>query len=188
MGQGQQAQTSLTRYARAPGDRLMELSETIAHRRETLGSILAELDRRRRDLFDVRKQLRQNAKPLLLVLGGIGCAVAVGIVLGARRRRYERRFTTRVSKATAALRRAMKDPDRVASPPPDLGKKVLIAVASGAASTLVTAVVKRWAETFIVKRPSREERYALAHRREPESILLPTRREVPRRQTRETMW
>lgn len=188
MGQSQQAPTVLTRYAKAPGDRLMELSEMIAHRRETLGHILSELDRRRRDLFDVRKQLRQNAKPLLLVLGGIGCAVALGIVLGARRRKYERRLSSRVSKATAAVRRAMKDPDRVASPPPDLGKKVLIAVASGAASTLVTAVVKRWAETFIVQRPSREERY-LRERHESARGMLPmSRRETPRPMVRETRW
>lgn len=180
---GQDAQTQLTRYEPRFGDRAMQLSEAIAFRRERLGFILAELDRRRRDFFDVRKQLRQNVKPLLLLLGGVGCAVALGLVMRSRRHRNERRLSQRVSKATAALRRAVKDPDRVAAPPPDLGKKVLIAVASGAATTLVTAVVKRWVEVFVVPRVGRE--------RERERMALPAAVETrasPREVRRDVGW
>lgn len=183
---GQDAQTELMRYEPRFGDRALQLSETIAHRRERLGFILSELDRRRRDLFDVRKQLRQNAKPLLLILGGVGCAVALALVLRARRHRYEQRLSQRVSKAAAAMRRAVRDPDRVAAPPPDLGKKVLIAVASGAATTLVTAVVKRWAEAFLVPRLGREGR--VREEATPVALPPPAETKAPPEVRREMGW
>lgn len=184
---GQKEQTELMRYEPRFGDRAIHLSESIARRRERLGVILAELDRRRRDFFDVRKQMRKNAVPLVLMLVGVGGAVALGLVLRARRRRYERRLPQRVSRVTAAFRRAVKDPDRVAAPPPYLGKSMLIAVASAAASALAAAVVKRWAETFLVPARSREQQRL---ERPESSLLLPRPEARPKEPpvVRRTMW
>lgn len=185
---GQEAQTELMRYEPRFGDRAMMLSESIARRRERLGVILSELDRRRRDFFDVRKQLRKNAVPLILLAGGLAGAIALGIVLGIKRRRSEQRLTRRASKAVAAFRRAVKDPDRVAAPPPDLGKKVLIAVASAAASALAAAVVKRWAEAFVL--PLRREEPRVGTERPEGTLLLPRpgSRPVPEVEVKKTMW
>lgn len=181
---GQEA-TSLMRYG-SPKERAIELTGAIAQSRERLGLILSELERRRRDLFDVRLQLRRNAVPLVLLAAGIGGMMALSLSMRRKRIRNERRLVARFHRARKALRRAVQDPDRVAAPPPDIGKKVLIAIASAAATTLVTAVVKRIVEVVVLP-PAREgvgdiRRAALPALppKETERVRSPSQRMTPR--------
>lgn len=166
-----QETTSLIRYG-SPKERVIELSMAIRERRHRLGAILDEMDLRRRDLFDIKRQLRENAVPLVLLAAGIGGLVALGLNLRSRRIHNERRLVSRLRRARHAIGRAMKEPDRVAAPPPDVGKKLLIAIASAAATTLVTVVVKRIAEEVVVS-PARTGGRTIAR-------ALPTRRMSPR--------
>lgn len=181
---GQKA-ISLMRYG-SPKERAIELTSAIAQSRDRLGLILSELERRRRDLFDIRLQLRRNAIPLVMLVAGIGGIVALSLNMRAKRMRNERRLVARFHRARRAVSRAVRDPDRVAAPPPDLGKKVLIAVASAAATTLVTAVVKRIVEVVVVP-PAREgvgeiRRAMLPARRMPatEAVRPRSQRMTPR--------
>lgn len=173
---GQEA-TSLMRHG-APKERAIELTSSIANSRDRLGLILSELERRRRDLMDVRLQIRRNAIPLLLMAAGIGGVIALSLSMRKTRIRNERRLGARFHRARRALSRAVKDPDRVAAPPPDLGKKVLIGVASAAATTLVTAVVRRIVEVVLVpeaRKGAREIKRTALPRRE----ALPARTHTP---------
>lgn len=168
---GQEA-TGLMRYG-SPKERAIELSMAISQQRDRLGMILSELEHRRRDLFDIRLQLRRNAVPLMLLAAGIGGVIAASLGMRAKRIRNERRLVARFHRARRAVSRAIQDPDRVAAPPPDLGKKLLIGIASAAATTLVTAVVKRIVEEVVLP-PAR------AGARDIARAALPAKRMTPR--------
>lgn len=169
---GQEA-TGLMRYG-SPKERAIELSAVIARRRERLGALLTEIEHRRRELFDIRLQLRNNGLPLLLMATGLGGIVAFSLGARARRVHNEQRLVARFRRAKKAVSRALKDPDRVAAPPPDLGKKVLVAIASAVATTLVTAVVKRIVEEVIVP-PARAGAHEIRRAALPESTRMTPR-------------
>jgi hypothetical protein len=104
-----------------------------------------ELGRRRRELTDWRLQVRRH---------GSFVAVAGGVLLGVtatflaftawRSRRHERELRSVRGKARSlrrALARVLEHPDKVASPGPNIGQKILAA----GGSALVVALIKRLA-------------------------------------------
>lgn len=168
---GQEA-SSLMRYG-SPKERAIELSMAIRGQRDRLGVILAELEHRRRELFDIPLQVKRNAVPLVLLAAALGGILATTLSMRARRIRKERRLVARFHRARRAIGRAIQDPDRVAAPPPDMGKKLIIAIASATATTLVTVVVKRIVEEVIVPPAQRGAR-------ELRAAALPAKRTTPR--------
>jgi hypothetical protein len=110
--------------------------------RGELGGLVAELDRRRHEAFDVRLQLQRHpvtaaiaAAAAALVLGGV-LAVAVHL------RRERRRPSVRARQAKRALARLLDHPDRVAAEP-SVGNKVVTAVLTLALGTLAKRMIDR---------------------------------------------
>jgi hypothetical protein len=99
--------------------------------RQDLGSIVSELDRRRRELLDVRLQMRRH--PMVVVAAGGAAALLLGaaVALLLRQRRHRRQPTTRVREARRALARLLDHPERVGAEP---SMRVKIATAAGVAA------------------------------------------------------
>jgi hypothetical protein len=119
--------------------------------RNELGGLVAELDRRRHEAFDLGLQARKHpvlvasiATVAALVLGG---AIAVAV----RTRRQRRRPSVRAREARRAVSRLFEHPDRVAAEP-SIPNKVVTAVAVA----LATALAKRLLERSV--RPERTVR------------------------------
>jgi len=110
-----------------------KLGAEVATVREELDVLLAELDRRRHDLLDVRLQLRRHAKGTTLALAG----VAAGAVwLSVRRRRRARRLTADAGLLPGATSGVTEHPGRAPAAATMAGK-IVTAAASAAAASLV---------------------------------------------------
>jgi hypothetical protein len=112
------------------------LGGEIASIRDELDVLLAELDRRRHDLLDVRLQLRRHGKGTALTtlaLAGVA-AGAVWLTLGRRRR--ARRLTADAGRLPGAISGITEHPGRAAVVSTMAGK-VATAAASAAAASLV---------------------------------------------------
>ncbi len=111
--------------------------------RGEIGGLVDELDRRRREVFDVKSQMRRH--PQAVSVGSIALAALVGgtialLIFNSRRRR---RPSYRAKQLRIAFDRVMKHPERVArgeSPP---GEKILAAIGTAAASLLVKRALDR---------------------------------------------
>ena len=123
-------------------DRLLEDIHTI---RGNLGSLIGELDQRRRRAFDVRLQARRHpvatVAAAVAVLGMLGGAIALGLSL-RRRRRSPR---ARAHALREALERMIRDPRRVAKESPSVGRKILAAGGTAVASALGKQMIQRLA-------------------------------------------
>jgi hypothetical protein len=103
---------------------------------QDLGSIVSELDRRRRELMDVRLQIRRH--PLVVVAAAGAAALLLGgvVALLLRDRRRRSQPTARIRESRRALARLLEHPDRVAAQPNVAAK---IATAAGVAAGSVIA-------------------------------------------------
>ncbi len=111
--------------------------------RGDIGEIVSELDRRRREAFDLRLQLRRH--PVAVSLAGLAVAVVVGgavalLVQDARRRR-KRSYKAR--QLRIALRRMTRYPERVARGQPPPAERILVAMGTAAATLLVKRALER---------------------------------------------
>ena len=122
-------------------DKAEALQDDIEKIRGKLGGMVSELDHRRHDLFDVRKQLRRHAVPLALAgLALVGLAIG-GAALAARRRRRREGLGARLGRLRRALARMIDKPERVASAPSPERK-----IATAGAGAIVSVVAKRLVE------------------------------------------
>jgi len=119
-----------------PEDRAKVLQHDVEEIRGDLTSLVNELDRRRHNFFDVKRQMSRHA--LALVLAGVGVVgLAAGAwALAAYRRRRREAVGPRLMRLRQALARMIDKPDRVASSPSAL-EKIGVAGASAAISVLV---------------------------------------------------
>lgn len=110
--------------------------------RGDMGQILSELDRRRRELFDVRLQVKRH--PVAVAVAGALAATALGgtvaLLVWSRRRRS--RPVQKARDIRHALARLVDDPRRVAKEP-SMGLKIATAAGSAAASLVVKNLVSR---------------------------------------------
>jgi hypothetical protein len=115
------------------------LQQDIRDIRGNLGSLIGELNERRRRALDVRFQLRRHPlRAMLTSLAFFGAVGAAGgaLALAAARRRRRRLLRGRLRALRGAFRRMMADPDRVAKESPNIGLKILAAGGTSAASVL----------------------------------------------------
>ena len=128
--------------AGGPREHARELETEIEVLRGDLGDLVSELDRRRRELLDVRLQLQRH--PVAVGAAGLTVALAVGgavaLVITARRRR--RRPVERARRLGHAVSRMIEAPHRVAREP-SVAEKILAAAGTAAASILVKRIMDR---------------------------------------------
>ena len=110
--------------------------------RGELGGLVAELDRRRHEAFDLRLQLKRH--PVAAAIAAAGAALVLGGLLAAavRSRRQHRRPSVRARETRRALARLLDHPDRVAAEP-SISNKVATAVLSLAATIIAKRVLER---------------------------------------------
>ncbi len=111
--------------------------------RDRLGVLLDELSRRRHDLGDIGHQVRRHMVPVAVAAGVVGAAVALAIGLGVRHRRERKRLRTKAGHLRSALGRMVAHPERVARDKPNFGAKLLVAIASTAATVLIKRLGER---------------------------------------------
>ena len=134
-----------TRLSQAPEDRGPpgDLEREISALRSEMGDLVGELDRRRREVMDVRLQIRRH--PLAVSLAGLAVAVLVGGAVAAllRSSRRKRTVSYRARQLQGALRRILDHPERVGRGEPPAGERILAAIGSAAAAVLVKRAFER---------------------------------------------
>ncbi len=110
--------------------------------RGDLGALVAELDRRRHEAFDLGLQARRH--PMAVAVAASAAALVLGglIALAVRSRREQRRPTTRIRETRRALARLIDHPDRVAAEP-SIQNKVLTAIAVAAGTAFARRMIQR---------------------------------------------
>lgn len=101
--------------------RVVALGAEATAARDRLGSLVAELGRRRDEVMDWRTQLRRHRRVLTIVLGGVVAMAAAGLAVQITRSRRQTGLAARVAELTdkaerlgRALGRVVEDPDRLA--------------------------------------------------------------------------
>jgi hypothetical protein len=110
--------------------------------RGDIGNLVAELDRRRHELFDLRLQAKRH--PLLVVAVTAGAALVLGglVALSVRTRREKRRPVNRAREVRSAVARLLDHPDRVGAEM-TLTDKILGAAGVAAGTALAKRLVDR---------------------------------------------
>jgi hypothetical protein len=136
MGQGPDRVNGATEQS------VVRVSGEIDTLRGELGALVAELDRRRHEAFDLGLQARKH--PVAVAIAAATLALAVGgiIALAVTARRRARRPSVRAREARRALARMLEKPGRVAAEP-SIPRKALAAMATAAAATLAKRLVQR---------------------------------------------
>lgn len=113
----------------------------IAVLRYELDSLLAELDRRRHELLDVRLQVRRHAVGVTLTAVALVGTAAAGVWLDAWRRRRRQRLAARAGRLRYAIDRMIENPERVAAHP-TIPQKIIAAAGSAAVASLVKKLLE----------------------------------------------
>jgi len=121
----------------------LRIEHEISTLRHDIGDLVGELDRRRREAFDVRLQLRRH--PVAVSVAGITVAALLGgaVALFVFNGRRKRRASYKARQLKVAFGRMMEHPERVARGEPPPGEKILAAVGTAAATLLVKRALER---------------------------------------------
>jgi len=129
-----------------------EIERDIEHLRIRLDHSLAELDRRRHELADVRLQMQRHPKVFIgagvvvaLLLGGVGYAIY--------RSRKREELPQKAKRLRIAIGRAVDKPQYVARGEPPVWEKIVAAVGVTIATSLAKKMVERtWSSTVGAER------------------------------------
>ena len=124
-----------------------EIERDIEHLRTRLDRSLAELDRRRHELTDVKLQMRKHPAVFIgaggvvvLMLGGVGYAIY--------RSRKRQELPEKAKRLRIAIGRAVDAPEKVARREPPVWEKILAAVGTTIAVSLTKKLIERtWNKT-----------------------------------------
>ena len=135
------------------------IDREISTLRQELGDLVGELDRRRREAFDLRLQLRRH--PVVASVAGLALAALLGgavaaLLYDARRKR---RAGYKARQLKVAVRRMVRHPERVGRGGPPPSEKIVAAVVTTAATLLVKRALER-----AVPRPQQRQTEAAAGR------------------------
>ena len=142
----------------SPRESSRQLEGEIAMLRDELGGLVAELDRRRHELTDVKLQAKRHALGTTLTAVGLLASAAGFVWLGAWHARRRRTTTARIGRLREAVSRMVERPERVAAEP-SVPARILTAAATAAVATAMKKVLDR-ALRYVLR--SRAERDALA--------------------------
>jgi hypothetical protein len=119
-----------------------ELESDITEIRSRLDRSLAELDRRRHELTDVRLQVKRH--PLVAVAASATLlAIAGGVAYAVWAARQRERPMSKARRLKHALSRMIDEPHKVAKSEPSVPEKILAAAGAAAATMLVKKMVER---------------------------------------------
>jgi len=122
-----------------------QLETEIAGLRDELGTLVAELDRRRHEALDVRLQLRRHAWAVAAAGTGFAATVASLIWLISRRAQRRNRLTAKASRFREGIARIIERPERGATQPTMVGQLFM------AAATATAAMATRKAVKYLVR-------------------------------------
>jgi len=124
------------RAAGRPGSS-RRIEEELSTLRGEIGNLLGELDRRRRELFDLRLQVRRHPVAIPLAVLALGVILTGSVALRVRRKTRRRRTAHQARQLWRALGRMADHPERVGRGEPTPGEKILVAIGTTAATLLV---------------------------------------------------
>jgi len=123
-----------------------ELESEIGEIRSRLDRSLAELDRRRHELTDVRLQLRRH--PMVAVAAGVTVvALLGGVAYAVWASRQRNKPVSRARRLKHALSRMIDQPRKVAKSEPTVPEKILGAVGVTVATMVAKKLVERALDT-----------------------------------------
>jgi len=111
--------------------------------RQRLDATIRELDRRRHDVFDIRRQIKRHALPVIGGIVALAATVAAMTVWALRRRIARHRLMPKMQRLRRALGRMVEKPDRVARETPNVVRKIAAAAGTTAATMLAKKVMRR---------------------------------------------
>ena len=129
--------------------RVRVLGDEITDVRRRLDALVMELDRRRHNMTDWRRQIRQHGRSF--AVGALVVAIAVTAPVMLARARWRRRstllsrgaaFTGKARRLGQALERIADDPNRLAPASAGLGSRTAAAVAAMMAQIIATTIVR----------------------------------------------
>ena len=119
-----------------------ELETEITEIRSRLDRSLAELDRRRHELTDVRLQVRRH--PMVAVAAGITVLALVGgVAYAVYAARQRNKPVSKARRLRHALSRMIDEPHKVAKSEPTVPEKILAAAGTAAATMLVKKMMEK---------------------------------------------
>jgi hypothetical protein len=122
-----------------------QLETEITGLRDELGTLVAELDRRRHEALDIRLQLRRHAWAVAAAGTGVAATVAGLIWLVTRRAQRRNRLTAKASRLREGIARIVERPEGVATQPTMVGQLLM------AAATAAAAMATRKAVEYLVR-------------------------------------
>ena len=130
-----------------------ELETEITEIRTRLDRSLAELDRRRHELTDVRLQVRRH--PMVTAVAGLTLlALLGGVAYSVWAARQRNKPVSKARRLKHALSRMIDEPHKVAKSEPTVPEKILAAAGTAAATILVKKMMERAFDTAGRQRPA----------------------------------
>jgi hypothetical protein len=119
-----------------------ELETEITDIRTRLDRSLAELDKRRHELTDVRLQVKRH--PMIAVAAGVTVlALLGGVAYAVWAARERNKPVSKARRLKHALARMMDEPHKVAKSEPTVPEKILAAAGTAAATMIVKKLMER---------------------------------------------
>lgn len=129
-----------------------DIAQEIEDLRGEMTPLLAELDRRRREVLDWRRQARKHALPVGLAAAALVLAAGWMAWSVIQERRERRRPVEKVRRLRHAVSRMIRAPERVAAGDPSGLRNVGLAMARTAGTTAASVIAKRAVERIAAAR------------------------------------
>ncbi|MGH7309633.1 MAG: hypothetical protein ACREK6_13135 [Candidatus Rokuibacteriota bacterium] len=128
------------RDAGSPREKVRQREAEVTALHDALGELVTELDRRRREVLDVKLQVRRHAGEVVLT-GVALLGAAAGLVwFNVWRARRRARHGARLERLPSSVGRMIDRPERVAAEP-TVPRRILGAAGSAAAAMLIKRVL-----------------------------------------------
>ncbi len=125
-----------------------QLAGEVATVRDELGTLVAELDRRRHEILDLPRQIKQHASEIALAGLAVAAAVSVVIWLVVRRSGRSAAPGPRVGHLREAVARMTEHPERVTESP-SIASQIIGAAATAAAVTVTRTLLGEGLERLL---------------------------------------
>jgi hypothetical protein len=139
----------MTAIEAPPARKARTVADGIMQRRTDLSALVAELDRRRHELTDVRLQMRRHALGVTITVLAMSAAAVGSVAYGRWRAGRRKTVVARGRRLRDALNRMIDRPERVAAEP-TMMQRILSSAGSAAAAFLLKAALQR------ITRPRRQ--------------------------------